>query len=91
MKIKVMLFAQLRDATGKPNIEVELNGEVTLMELLRKVVDEYPQLRNLVFEKDGWTLKKSYQVLVSGETVADLNRTLRGGDVVAILPPVAGG
>ncbi|MEM0120264.1 MAG: ubiquitin-like small modifier protein 1 [Thermoprotei archaeon] len=91
MKVTVRYFARVREGLGRSSDEVELDGEPTLMDLLRLLVEKYPILKGIIFEADSKTLNKFYQVMVSGERVAGLDRKLREGDVVAIIPPVAGG
>ncbi len=91
MKVTVKYFALLRETVGNASEEFSLGDQATLLNLLSLIVQRHPPLRGLIFESDGKSLSKSYQVLVSGEYTRDLARTLREGDVVAILPPVAGG
>ncbi|PSN90227.1 hypothetical protein B9Q03_06010 [Candidatus Marsarchaeota G2 archaeon OSP_D] len=91
MKVTVKYFARLREILGKSSDEFELEDSPTITDLLNLLSNRYPQLRGAVFEHDGKTLKKIYQVLVSGEYVGEPNKKLRDGDIVAILPPVAGG
>ncbi|PSN94508.1 hypothetical protein B9Q04_02075 [Candidatus Marsarchaeota G2 archaeon BE_D] len=91
MKVTVRYFARLREMLGKSSDEFELEDSSTIMDLLNLLSTRYPNLKSAVFENDGKTLKKIYQVLVSGQHVSEPNRKLHDGDIVAILPPVAGG
>ncbi len=91
MKVTVRYFARLREMLGKSSDEFELEDSSTVMDLLNLLSTRYPNLKGALFESDGRTLKKIYQVLVSGQHVGEANRKLHEGDTVAILPPVAGG
>lgn len=91
MKITVRLFAQLREEAGVGGLELVLEEGSTLADALRSVAEKLPAIKRLVFEADGETLRRTYQLLVSGENTRDMGRRLRDGDTVAIIPPVAGG
>lgn len=86
-----MLFARLREEAGRSSVELVLPEGATVMEALYAFASRYPSLGELIFERDGKSLKRTYQVLVSGENVQPAQRRLSEGEVVAIIPPVAGG
>ncbi|AOH57254.1 molybdopterin converting factor subunit 1 [Peribacillus muralis] len=76
--IKVLLFAQLRDESGKEAISIEGNGW-SVAELKGKMEAEY-QLGGL----------ETVMTAVN-EEFADDNTILSDGDTVAFIPPVSGG
>ena len=80
-KIKVLYFAHARDAAGKQVETVALEEPITAGELLTRLVESHPKLRQL---------RPSLRLSVNRE-LADEGLRLRDGDEVAILPPVAGG
>lgn len=83
-KVKLLYFASLREAVGRPGEEIELPGDVTTVGSLRA---------HLAGRGDRW------QALAEGRNVrAALNQrmvsadaALAGGDEVAFFPPVTGG
>lgn len=81
MKVKVLYFAQARDAAGRVSETVELERPVTAYELLEALVRSRPGLA---------PLSRSLRLSVNREVVSG-NVRLRDGDEVGILPPVAGG
>lgn len=92
-RIKVILLAVFREVAGWREKEVCVEDNVTVGELVNKILRDNPKLREVVEE-----LKQKgfdYIVLVNGRHVEYLenqwNYRLREGDRVAILPPAGGG
>lgn len=81
MKIKILLFAKLREMVGKDLLEIELPEKATATEAFLAIwKDKDEALRfkkNLMF-----AINESY---VEAETL------LHEGDELALIPPVAGG
>ena len=77
MKIKVILFGSLIDATGKNQIEINDVSDVDL--LISKLLIDFPQLNNYKF------------VVAVHNQVVTGNLKLYEGDIIALLPPFAGG
>ncbi|MHB1373271.1 MAG: molybdopterin converting factor subunit 1 [Thauera sp.] len=83
-KVKLLYFASLREAVGRPGEELELPADVSTVGALRA---------HLAGRGDGW------QALAAGRNVrAALNQRMVGadaalaaGDEVAFFPPVTGG
>ena len=80
MTVTVLLFASYADAVGRSTIELELEGDATV----RDVIDQVRALG------DASALPPSPMVAVN-EQYASRDRVLRGGDEIALIPPVAGG
>jgi molybdopterin converting factor subunit 1 len=80
--VTVLFFAVLRELVGQAEAELELPGEVTqLAELLPILEQQYPALRG-----------KLLQVRVAvNESFVDAALQLKDHDVIALIPPVAGG
>ncbi|KWW20974.1 MULTISPECIES: molybdopterin converting factor subunit 1 [Peribacillus] len=76
--INVLLFAQLRDESGKESISIEGNGW-SVDELKRKLKADY-QLGSL-----------ETAMTAVNEEFADDDTILSDGDTVAFIPPVSGG
>jgi molybdopterin converting factor subunit 1 len=81
MRVKVKLFARLREVVGTGNLERELGEGATVRDLLDDLQAEHPRLAEL-------TLRSI--ISVNQEFAAPDGR-LQDGDEVAIFPPVSGG
>jgi molybdopterin synthase sulfur carrier subunit len=90
MAVTVKIPAQLRSATeGKTS--VLLDGE-TVGEVLDALYACYGELRSRIAEDGG--LRRFVNVYLAGEDIRfldGLNTPVRDGDVVTILPAIAGG
>jgi len=81
MKVRVQLFAAYREAVGRGEMNLEVEGAFSPLDLWRRLVKEHPPLR---------AFGPSLLVAVNGE-YASLDRPLKEGDEVAFIPPVSGG
>ena len=91
MKVAVRYMAQLRQAAGVATEEVELNGGEKPAALLHLLAERHgEELRRLLLTADG---KPQATLLVFvGDDQADVAQTtLRDGDEVTLLSPIAGG
>ena len=81
MKVRIRLFAALREITGKEVIEVDVSSGTTAAALLDTLVADHPQLGPFV---------RVIQVAVNQE-LTRRETELQADDEVAFLPPVSGG
>ena len=81
LRVEVLLFAHLREVAGRRSLAVEVAGGATARDAWEAAVDEIPRLAGT---------EPSLRVAVN-EGYASWDAPLRDGDVVAFLPPVAGG
>ena len=81
MKVKVKFFASHRKVVGKSEVEVELEGKITIDKLMDMLIAKYPKLKKLA----------KYTVASLNHKFADGNEFLKDGDEVALFPPVEGG
>jgi len=81
MKIRMRLFASLKDIVGRREVVLELPEGVTASELLHRFAEDHPRLQALL---------PSLLVAVNREYVEG-TRVLQDGDEVAFIPPVSGG
>lgn len=79
--VRLLLFAQFREALGEREREFALPPGATPRDALRLVADGSPRLRGLA---------PSVRFLVNAEFVPG-DAPLRHGDELAFVPPVAGG
>jgi molybdopterin synthase sulfur carrier subunit len=94
MKVKVRFFTSLREITGKKVEEVQLQGIITVEELLTQLSAKYgKKFMEYLYNEKG-KVYDYLSILVNGKStnlLQGLDTELREGDVVAILPPVGGG
>ena len=91
MSTEIRLPTQLRPAADG-NVSVTLEG-ATVGEVLRALETTYPGMRDQILSEDG-ELRRFVNVYVNDDDVRYLDRLdtkLGDGDVVSILPAVAGG
>ncbi|MHA2334316.1 MAG: ubiquitin-like small modifier protein 1 [Candidatus Hodarchaeales archaeon] len=96
--VTVRFFTILREITGKREIIVALPPPVKIKNVLDYLVNQYPELIPNLFEDDNrTTIKGYYQIVINGRALGDIDdaemmeHVLDEKDVLAILPPVAGG
>ncbi len=82
---RVKLFANFREAAGVREVSVEAE---TVAEVLEKLAEMFPTLRELMFE--GRELKSYVNIMVNGRH-AKLDQKIGKDDEVAVFPPVSGG
>ncbi len=83
MVVKVRFFAVLKNLVGKDELSIEIDKETTLAQLIEKLQEELPVLKDLLSER---------RVLISvNQETAEKHCLIRNGDEVAFLPPFAGG
>ncbi len=82
VRLKVLFFASAREAAGTGQVFVELQDPALISSLLRKLMEDYPDL-----DIQG----KQISVAVNKVYVTNEDIQLRDGDEVALLPPIAGG
>lgn len=81
MKIRVRLFASVRDIVGRREVVLDLPEGITAAELLHRFARDHPRLQGLA---------PSLLLAVNREYVKGA-QVLKEGDEVAFIPPVSGG
>lgn len=91
VKIRVKLFANLREAAGSGVLCLDFPEVPTVSEVLEAPLDKAPSLRRLLSCRGRFN--EQYKVLVGSERVFPefFSRTLDDKVAMAILPPVSGG
>jgi len=93
MKVRVQFGAQLRTAVGRPATDVELPEGSTVSTLVEQLAAQVDGAAPHLLAAAGQT-HKSLLIVVNNAAVCSTRLTateLRGGDVVMLLPPIAGG
>lgn len=94
MKLRVQYTAQLRTAIGRPEEEVELPEGSRLSELLDHLVIRLGEGAATHLVTTSGEVRRSLLVVVndSASPACEAAATvLRPGDVILLLPPIAGG
>jgi molybdopterin converting factor subunit 1 len=82
VKITVLYFAAVRDLVGKDEEALDLPSHVTtLATLATHLASVHPNLGG----------RLGHVRFARNEEFAQLSDTIGGGDVIALIPPVAGG
>ena len=81
MKIRLKLFASIRDICGFDEKEITLPETATLNELLDNLASQYSAL----------ALKRPSLLMAVNEEYSRGDTILHNNDTVAIFPPVSGG
>lgn len=81
MRIRVLLFAGLREAIGQKELALDLTAGATLKDALRELEQRWPVIAGS---------RRQLLVSVNAERTP-LERALEEGDEVALLPPMSGG
>ncbi len=80
-KIKVRLFANLRELVGEWEITITVPSGITVSYLNNVILMKYPQLKSF---SNKFVTSVNYKV-TSGDTI------ITSSDEIALLPPVSGG
>ncbi len=91
MKVFVKFAGPLRRAAGVKQAEIELDGESSTGQLLRRIGEQFPGVQQELFGEDA---KNYYSVFINDRLVPEQSRQsaqVKEGDQVMILLPVAGG
>ena len=81
IRVKVLYFAQVREAAGTSGEEIDLVKDSSLNNLISKIEENHPGILRH---------KEDIQLAVN-RNVAGKNLSLKEGDQIAVFPPVAGG
>lgn len=81
MEVHVRFFATLRDIVGRPDVTMAVEEGTTLGELVGLLEDRYPGLRP----------HRDTLLMAVDREFEGAERELRGGEEVALMPPVSGG
>jgi molybdopterin synthase sulfur carrier subunit len=93
MRITTRFFAFLREMAGRETDEVTVAEGATIHDFLKVLREKYSGIFDRIFQADG-LLKPGFAIALNGETVDREgwgNISLKDGDLVVILPPIAGG
>ncbi len=81
MIVKVSLFAVAKERIGSETLEVEIGENKTVLDLKTKIVNDFPELAD-VLDKSAFAVNKKY---------ASDSTSIAANDEVGLIPPVSGG
>ena len=81
MRIRVLLFGQLKDIVGRPEETLDLQTGSSLSDLMSRYAQQFPKFKPMV-GSIACSVNREYAVASS---------VLHDGDEVGLLPPVSGG
>lgn len=81
MRVRVLLFAMLRERLGQRELEMKLPEGATVASLVEQLGKQYPGLR----------LRDLPLAVAVNQEYAAATHPLADGDEVALIPPVSGG
>lgn len=91
--MQVRLYATLRQTAGTKAVEIPVKVNQTVGDILRALVDQYPELSEAIWNADG-SLAGHVAVILNGRDIRHLDNVdtlLSGDDTLALFPPVGGG
>ncbi len=74
-------FSSFGNLAGVNETELDLPNGATLKEVVNKVLEEFPQLKQFA----------RYMITSLNNRVADQGTVVKEGDVVGVMPPLGGG
>lgn len=92
MRVKVKVFANLREICNSSVVEVEVDSLVVI-DILEELVKMFPALNDEIFTEEK-TLKSFVHVFINGHNIIHkdgLLTKIKPDDQFALFPPVAGG
>ena len=81
MRVRVLLFARYREATGQERVDVELPDGGTVETAWKAMVDRHPELARY----------RPYTLFAVGHDYVEADHRLRPNDELCFFPPVSGG
>ena len=92
MNLKIKLWGQLKQKSGKDLLDVKIDGEECLLEAaIKTVADQEEAISSFLREEDG-SLRHSTLVFVDEEQVSwDDETMLKDGMELTLMSPIAGG
>jgi MoaE-MoaD fusion protein len=81
VRVRVLLFARYREATGQERVDVELPDGGTVETAWKAMVDRHPELARY----------RPYTLFAVGHDYVEADHRLRPDDELCLFPPVSGG
>jgi MoaD family protein len=92
LTIKIHVAGHLKDYTGR-SVELEIRGAKDILEVIAQLDARVPNIKDRIFDEHDRT-RPYINIYVNEEDIRDLqgeSTKTKDGDVIYILPSVAGG
>jgi len=94
MKIEVRFYAYLKEITGKHSETIILKEGAKINDVLKLIIDKYGERMRRYVLNDAGQLRSNITIAINGQKLdrgSAENYTLKDGDILVIIPPIAGG
>jgi MoaD family protein len=94
MAVTVKFIGTLRGISGKEKLTIELEKEMSLSELVKKIVEREPKLKRALIDPELEDPRPNALILVNGREISVLNgleTVVRDKDEVVFVPVIHGG
>jgi molybdopterin converting factor small subunit len=94
MVVNVKFVGSLRSISGRGNIALRFDDSVPLRKVIRRMIAEVPELKEVLIDREREEPKKNMLILVDGKEISVLNgfdTAIKDGDEVVFVPVTHGG
>jgi molybdopterin synthase sulfur carrier subunit len=94
MVVTFKFIGSLRSMSGKSKFTLNLEDNVPLSEVIKKVADKLPKLSRALIDSDREIVSSNALILVNGKDISvldGLETLLKDGDEVTLVPVLHGG
>lgn len=94
MALTIKFLGSFRQFSGKSCLRLAIQESLTVRELIWKLVDTYPALRNTLIDPELGDPRPNSLILVNGKEISVLNgldTLLKEGDEIVFIPVLHGG
>jgi len=88
--MKVILFKSSSEIAGTKEEDFHFEGTIRVIDLLEMLEQKVKFLKPYIYRKEGKIVGFRF-ALIRGEEILKLNDSIIDGDVIKVLPPIAGG
>jgi len=91
--VTVRFIGAFRSISGKSKLSINIEGEISLRELVKKLVEEQPELKKALIDSELDDPRPNALILVNGKEISVLNGldTLLSDKAEVVFVPVAHG
>ena len=92
MKVTINYFGQLRQKAGVESESLECSEEAALVEVVAERAEHFgADFKKIVLDEDGQIRRSIIALLNGGSVDKESAVSLKDGDEITLIPPIAGG
>ena len=91
VRVRVLLHAMFKDIAGKREITQEVDSNLTLGDVLKKLAKKYGKDFNEIIDPRTGQISTDTLVMLNGKSVRQTDIKLNDKDVIMITVPIGGG